>query len=95
MNNFAIVVFTAVSMFLGILLASDVRAEGIEEKVTFTPVKPVTLKNESIISSTAIKVLRHIAQARADVHAKDLHKAQKELADAQTLIEIIKTTHKH
>ncbi len=92
MRNFSIVTCSAVSLFLGILLAGNVRAGGIEEKVTVTPVRSETPKNESLISSTAIKVLRHIAQARADVHAKDLLKAQKELADAQTLILIIKTT---
>lgn len=65
---------------------------GVMENVTFGTGKAISPKEESIISSAATKTLRHIAQARSDIHDKDLAAAQKELDKANTLLDIIQTS---
>jgi hypothetical protein len=92
MKTVSAVTLLACALIMGTLFSSAERAEGIEEKITVTPGRAITPSEESTISSAALKVLRHIAQARADIHVKDLPKAQVELKQAQTLLEIIKTT---
>lgn len=74
------------------MCAGNVQAVGIEEKVTVIPGRAATPKDEALISSTALKVMRHIAQAREYIHQKDQASARKEIYDAQTLLEIIKAT---
>jgi uncharacterized C2H2 Zn-finger protein len=91
MNKLNVVV--AVGLLLtGVPFTGTVRAEGVEENMTVVPGRTITSGEESTISSAALKTLRHIAQARAYIHVKDLLKAQKELKQAKTLLEIIKTT---
>lgn len=82
----------AAVLLLGTLFAGNVRAAGIEEKVTIIPGRTITSSDEATISSASLKVLRHIAQAREDIHGKELLKAQEQLKQAQTLIDIIKAT---
>lgn len=61
----------------------------INEKVTVSPVKSISPREESIISSAGTKVLRHIAQARADIHNKKTKQASEQLSKAKTLLDII------
>lgn len=61
----------------------------IQEQVSITPGKTITPQEEAVISSSGVKVLRHIAQARAYIHQKDAGAAQKELSQADKLLEII------
>ncbi len=65
-------------------------ADTIQEQVSVTPGKPVSSQQEAVISSSGVKVLRHIAQARAYLHRKDVEAAQKELGQADKLLEIIR-----
>jgi len=80
------------TLLLGTLFTGNVHAEAIQEKITVTPGRTITPREESTISSAALKVLRHIAQARGDIHSKNLSGAQAELKQAQKLIEVIKAT---
>jgi len=91
MKTFIAVTLAAGTLLLGTFFTSNVRADSVEERITVIPGRTITPWEESTISSVALKVLRHIAQARADIHEKDPLYAQKELKQAQTLIEIIKT----
>ena len=65
-------------------------AKTIHEDVTVKPAKTISPAEESIISSAATKVLRHIAKARGAIHEKDLDQAGKDLKQAHKLIDIIK-----
>ena len=67
-------------------------AKTIHEEVTVKSVKTISPAEESIISSAATKVLRHIAKARGAIHEKDLDQAGKDLKQAHKLINIIKTS---
>ena len=71
------------------MLARPVSAESVQEKVTVTPVKTISLQDEAVISSAGVKVLRHIAQARADIRGKELQSAGTELGQAEKLLDII------
>jgi hypothetical protein len=70
-------------------LSSGDSQGNIQEEVTVSPVRRITLQDENVISSAAIKVLRHIAQARADIYRKDVDAASAELDKADTLFNII------
>ncbi len=67
-------------------------AKTIHEEVTVNTVIIISPAEESIISSAAAKVLRHIAKARGAIHNKDLEQAGKDLKKAHKLINIIKTS---
>src|ERR1039457_2697374 len=92
MKTIISVALIAAIFLLGTLFAGNVRADGIEEKVTVIPGRTNTPSEEATISSTALKVLRHIAQARADIHEKELLKANEQLKNALTLIAIIRAS---
>ena len=72
------------------LCTGTVFSKTIEEEITATPVKTVTPGDEDIISSAALKVLRHIAQARGDIHDKKIAQAMKAVKQARALIGVIK-----
>ena len=72
------------------LVSAPVYAATIQEKVITTPGKTITPQEEVLISSSGGKVLRHIAQARADIHNKDADAAQTELDQADKLLAIIR-----
>ena len=91
MKRIAPVILLSGMLLLGMICSGTVVARDIEEKITITPGGTITPENESIISSAATKVLRHIAQARFRIHEKDLARAQNELKQARTLIAIIRT----
>jgi hypothetical protein len=71
------------------LVSAPLYAATIQEKVSVTPVKTITPREEAVISSAGVKVLRHIAQARADIHNKDTAAAQAELGQTEKLLDII------
>lgn len=70
-------------------LATPVSAAHIQEKVTVTPAKTITRDEQAAISSAGVKVLRHIAQARGDIHHKDAEGARTELDQTGKLLDII------
>jgi ribosomal protein S20 len=71
------------------LLSTPLYAGGIQEKVSVTPEKTISPSEEAIISAAGVKVLRHIAQARAEIHNKDVEAAHTELGQADKLLDII------
>ena len=64
----------------------------IKEQVSVSPVKTISALEEQTISSAATKVLRHIAQARADLKNKDAEAAKTQLDKAETLFKIIEVS---
>ncbi|MGD8940402.1 MAG: YfdX family protein [Gammaproteobacteria bacterium] len=64
----------------------------IKEQVSVSPVKTISAQEEQTISSAATKVLRHIAQARADLKNKDAEAAKTQLDKAETLFKIIEVS---
>ena len=87
-----IAITLAASIFLLGLMCSGTVQAGIEEKITVVPGKTVTPREESILSSYAVKALRRIAQAREDIHGKKLKQAKAELKLSLALIETIKAS---
>jgi hypothetical protein len=57
--------------------------------VTVTPSRSLSPREDAIISAAGVKVLRHIAQARGDIHGKDTEGAKTELDRAEQLLDII------
>ena len=64
----------------------------IQEQVTVKPGKTINPQEESVISSAGAKVLRHIAEARADIHNKDIESAKTNLGQAEKLLDIIQAS---
>jgi hypothetical protein len=54
------------------------------------PYKSITPQTESTIGRTAIIALRHISQARSDIHHKELPTARRDVAEAERLMDTIK-----
>ena len=75
-----------------VLGAGPALAKTIHEKITIKPGKVISPAEESIISSAAVRALRHIVKARGAIHNKDLDQAGKDLKDAHKLIDIIKAS---
>jgi len=92
MKKFTLISLAAGVILLGTIYPGQAQASGLEEKVTATSERTVTPREKSIMSTAALKVLRHIAGARADIHEKNIPRAQNELKQAHTLLEIIKAT---
>ena len=91
MKKAILAVCVAGTFLMGNFTVMAAPSSSIDEKVTVTPERTANLQDELVMSSAALKVLRHIAQARDYIHQKDQHNAAQELSKAQTLIEIIKT----
>lgn len=76
---------------LGVMSASaPLYADPIQKQASVTAGKTITPREEAAISSSGVKVLRHIAQARAYLHQKDAEAAQTELGQADKLLEIMR-----
>jgi hypothetical protein len=71
------------------MLSVAVSAADIHEKVTVASGKVVNPREEAVISSAGVKVLRHIAQARSAIHGKDAQSARTELGQVEKLLDII------
>jgi hypothetical protein len=69
-----------------VMLSAPVSAATIQEEVSLAPVRPISPREEAIISSAGVKVLRHIAQARSDIHAKDMESATTQLGQTENLL---------
>ncbi len=72
-----------------VILSSPVYATTMQKGVTAVLGKDITRREEDIISTAGVKVLRHIAQARSDIHAKDTEGANTELDQTGKLLDII------
>jgi hypothetical protein len=71
------------------MLSVSVSAADIQEKVTVASGKVVNPREEAVISSAGVKVLRHIAQARSAIHGKDAQSARTDLGQVEKLLDII------
>ncbi|HDH10775.1 MAG TPA: YfdX family protein [Nitrospirae bacterium] len=76
-------------LLLNLIIPGTVR--GIEEGVADVPRRIITSEEEAI-SSAAVKALRHIAEARAGIHEKNVKHAMEELRQSLTLLGIIKSS---
>lgn len=71
--------------------ALPVSAASVQEDMTVSPGHPISASDEAVISSAAVKVLRHIADARGHLQGNkpDQEAAKAELTKAETLLDII------
>ena len=71
--------------------ALPVSAASLQEDVSVSPGRPISAADEAVISSAAVKVLRHIAGARGHLQGDkpDPEAAKAELGKADTLLDII------
>ena len=88
-----ITIILAISIaVLAFISSVPVWSEDIHEEISVEPVKNFPPEEADVLSSSATKVLRHIVQARDDIHKKDLNSAASELKQAQKLIDIVKAS---
>jgi hypothetical protein len=78
-----------ITAFIALIFAAATHAEMVQSEST-VPYKSITPRVESTIERTAIIALRHISQARSDIHRKTLTNARRELAEASRLMESIR-----
>ncbi|MBL7211400.1 MAG: YfdX family protein [Desulfobacteraceae bacterium] len=82
--------FLCMFVFTGLITAQSAFGAKIEQKVTMIPAKPLTYSEQKLISSLAVKVLKHIVKARGDIYDKNPKTAKTEINQALKLIEIIR-----
>lgn len=99
MNTFRIRRFTLAPLTLALItsfsvsqVASAETAPTLHEDVSVSPGRVITPADEAVISSSASRVLRHIAHARDALGKKDAKAAKQELDQAETLLDIIHNT---
>jgi hypothetical protein len=86
------IVMAIAMIVLSSMITGVVRAETVQEEITLSPVRDVTPQEEQIISRVAVKVLRHIVDARASIKENKPEQARQYLEQCQRLIAIIKDT---
>ncbi len=64
----------------------------LHEDVSVTPGRAITPADEAVISSSANRVLHHIAHARDALRKKEGEQAKQELKQVETLLDIIQST---
>lgn len=62
----------------------------VEEVVNVVPGKAISPQDQAKVSSIALKVLGHVSKAQLDIQTKNVDAAKKELAEAGTLLNILK-----
>ena len=62
----------------------------LNQEITIVPVRVVTPAQQEILSNAAASILRHISDARGDIHAKKPEAAKEALQKIDRLIRIIK-----
>lgn len=99
MNTFHIRPFTLAPLTLALITSFAVSqvalaetAPTLHEDVSVSPGRVVTPADEAVISSSAARVLRHIAHARDALGKKDAKAAKQELDQAESLLDIIHNT---
>jgi hypothetical protein len=88
-----IVAVIAATVASGAVLASTESKDtsGINEQVSVSPGHQISPQDEAVVSSAAVKVLRHIAEARGQLSddKPDTAKAKEELDQTEKLLDII------
>lgn len=64
----------------------------LKEDISVSPGRSIGTDDEALISAAAQRVLRHVARARTAIAGKDVEGAQRELRQAETLMNIIQRT---
>lgn len=77
---------------LGATAISAPLQAAIQEKVSVSAPNTLTPTQEHAVTSAAAKVMRHVAQARADISKKDTSAAKEQLNKADTLLNIIEAS---
>lgn len=80
------------ALLIAISSSAPVLADNnIDEEVVVTPGRQITPQDEAVMSSAAVKVLRHIADARGELQGDkpDIDKAKVELDQSEKLLDII------
>lgn len=94
MNNLRIKPL-GLALIAGLVVAQSALA-GMEprlrEDVSITPGRAITPADEAVLSSSANRVLHHIARARDALSKKDGARAKAELGQAETLLDIIQNS---
>ncbi|MFH1241141.1 MAG: YfdX family protein [Pseudomonadota bacterium] len=90
MTRILLLGFACLILFSGMIGAQNSFAAKMEEEVIITPARPLTYSEQKQISSLAVKVLRHISNARGYIHDKNSKDAKKEINQALKLIENIR-----
>jgi hypothetical protein len=91
LTRFRIMPVTA-AVLLAVVANGPVSADtSIKEQVTVAPGRQISPQEEAVISSAAVKVLRHISAARGELQGDkpDTEKAGQELAQTEKLLDII------
>lgn len=89
MNNAIFQRATVGAFILLFAVSSTVFAQPLDENLYFLPGKTIIPGPSSILSIAATKVLRHISDARADIHRNKMDGAKQELMKAQHMIVFI------
>jgi hypothetical protein len=85
----------AVALMAGLIASGPAYADRtIREELSVSPGRQITPQAEATISSTAVKVLRHIADARGALQGEnpDTEKAASQLSQAEKLLDIIQAS---
>lgn len=87
------IIYRTVLIFLPLILiisSTSLSRAQIEKSDYPVPYKSITTEVESTTNRTVLIAMRHIAQARADIHRKALASARRDVAKAALLIESIR-----
>ncbi len=79
------------SLFLTALNAQSVYSDQLQEQISITNARTLGPEAERIVSRSAAKVLRQIAEARTAINSKDIERARKDLMAVIMQINVIKT----
>lgn len=91
LNRFSLKPVAATLVVSALLSGSVLADDNIKEEVMVTSGRQITPQDEAVISSAAIKVLRHIAEARGELQGDEPNtdKAKAELDQSERLLNII------
>lgn len=66
----------------GLVAAGPAAAQSVQAKVTTSPTRQLTPQEQEALSVVAVRVLRHIADARGANHDQNLDRAKEDLGKA-------------
>ena len=93
-RGFALKPIVAALLAASVVTGNVLADENIKEDVTVVPGRQITPQDEAVISSAAVKVLRHIASARGDLRGDKpkIAQAKGELDQSDKLLDIIQAS---
>ncbi len=91
-NRHRIIATLIAGVLAGSTLGIPLLADTLQEEIIVEPGHHASAVEQATISRSAARALRHIAQARSDIHDNNLAEAKNELARVRKLIDIIKAS---